>query len=130
MTQLVYTEEDLMRSHDYAKPHIVAGHRLHGGFNAGGTYIPPRALVREPAIDAWVEALRAQGGDILDADASLLGGLRHPSEAQKGKLSTKSLRLLSVPGTKQGSTVRPHQLPSSLWESSIGALATTGMVLE
>ena len=33
--QLVYTEEALWRSHDYARPQVVAGHRLHGGFDAG-----------------------------------------------------------------------------------------------
>ena len=91
MTQLVYSQEELCRSHDYAKPHFIAGHRLHGGFDANGTYIPPRALVRDPAIDAWIEALRARGGDLLDADASLLGGIRYPNQAQQKYLLLEGL---------------------------------------
>ena len=39
MSQLVYSEEELMRSHAYAKPHVEAGHRLHGGFDEAGRYI-------------------------------------------------------------------------------------------
>ena len=60
MTKLVYSNEELMRSHDYARPHVAAGRRLHGGFDASGTYVPPRLAVREPAIAAWTEALRAR----------------------------------------------------------------------
>ena len=91
MTQLVYTEEELFRSHDYAKEHNVAGHQLHGGFDAEGNYVSPRALIRDPAFDAWAEALRARGGDLLDADASLLGGQRNPSEAQQKLLLQEGL---------------------------------------
>jgi hypothetical protein len=91
VAQLVYTEEELFRSHDYAKEHVVAGHKLHGGFDAEGVYIPPRALVREPAIEAWSQALRARGGDLLDADASLLGGIRYPNEAQQKVLLLEGL---------------------------------------
>ncbi len=83
MTKLVYSDEELMRSHDHARPHVVAGRRLHGGFDANGTYVPPRLAVREPAIAAWTEALRARGGDWLAADSSLLVGKRYPSEAQQ-----------------------------------------------
>ncbi len=81
--QLVYSQEELCRSHDYASPQVVAGHRLHGGFDGDGRYVPPRALVREPAIEAWTRALRARGGDLLAADSSLLGGVRYPNEAQQ-----------------------------------------------
>jgi hypothetical protein len=89
--QLVYTREELCRSHDYDRPQVVAGHRLHGGFDAAGTYIPPRALGREPAIAAWTEALRSRGGEPLAADASLLGGVRYPSEAQQKLLLLEGL---------------------------------------
>jgi hypothetical protein len=91
MSQLVYTQEELCRSHDYARPQVISEHRLHGGFDAEGSYIPPRALVREPAIAAWTEALRASGGDVLDADASLLGGIRYPNEAQQKLLLLEGL---------------------------------------
>jgi hypothetical protein len=82
MTQLRFTEEELMCSHDYARPQQEAGHRLHGGFDASGRYIPPRLLSRGPAIEAWTARLRAQGGDLLAADSSLLAGIRYPSEEQ------------------------------------------------
>lgn len=82
MTTLAYTEDELMADHDYASPHVVDGRRMHGGFMADGTYQPPRALVREQAFDAWTDALRARGGDLLDADASLLTGERLPDDEQ------------------------------------------------
>ncbi len=91
MTQLVYTEAELMRSHDYVREQNVAGHRLHGGFDATGTYIPPRALLREPAIDAWIERLQARGGDLLPADSSLLSGIRYPNREQMKLLIREGL---------------------------------------
>ena len=92
--KLVYTREELLRSHDYAAPQIEAGHRIHGGFDANGTYVPPRSLVRGPAIAAWTEALRARGGEPLPADSSLLAGIRYPSTAQ--------MKLLLQEGLGQG----------------------------
>ncbi|HVP31863.1 MAG TPA: hypothetical protein VMW35_22175 [Myxococcota bacterium] len=91
MARLRYGREELLRSHDYARPQIEAGHRLHGGFDASGRYVPPRALVREPALDAWTEALRARGGDLLAADSSLLAGVRYPSDAQQKLLIREGL---------------------------------------
>ena len=79
---LRFEEEELLRSHDYARPQIEAGRRLHGGFLADGRYVPPRTAVRGPALEAWTRALRARGGDLLAADASLLGGVRYPNAAQ------------------------------------------------
>ncbi len=83
MTRLRYSADELLRSHDYARPQIEAGHRLHGGFDAAGTYLPPRTLLRGPALDAWTDALRARGGELLAADSSLLAGVRYPSDAQQ-----------------------------------------------
>lgn len=82
MTTLRFSQDELMRSHDYAVPHLEGGRRLHGGFAADGSYIPPRFAVRGTAIEAWTEALRSRGGEPLAADASLLGGVRYPNEAQ------------------------------------------------
>ena len=82
MTQLVYTEQELFRDHAYAGEHIVAGRRMHGGFMADGRYQPPRALVREAALHAWAAQLRSRGGDLFDADASLLDGVRVPTVEQ------------------------------------------------
>ncbi len=82
MTKLAYSSEELFTEHDFAAPQVVEGQRLHGGFLADGTYQPPRALGRSEALDAWTDALRARGGDLFDADASLLTGPRVPNLAQ------------------------------------------------
>ena len=89
--QLNYSREELLRSHDYASPQIVADQRIHGGFDEDGRYIPPRALVREPAIEAWTQELRSRGGDLLEADASLLDGIRYPSADQMKLLLKEGL---------------------------------------
>jgi hypothetical protein len=77
-----FREDELMQSHEYAAPQVEAGRRLHGGFLADGSYMPPRALHRNPAIDAWCQALEDRGGALLKADSSLLAGVRYPSAAQ------------------------------------------------
>lgn len=82
MSSLIFEAEELLRSHDYATPHREAGFLLHGGFDAEGNYIPPRSLVREVAIENWTKALAERGGDLLEADSSLLAGLRYPSPEQ------------------------------------------------
>ncbi len=82
MTKLVYTESELFAEHDYAAPHIVDGVRMHGGFGADGKYQPPRALIREEALAHWASALNERGGTLMDADASLLSGIRLPNTAQ------------------------------------------------
>ena len=91
MTRLVYSEEELLRSHDYARPQQEAGRRLHGGFLADGRYVPPRLAVRGPAVDAWTAALRAERGDLLPAEATLLAGVRYPNEAQTKLLLREGL---------------------------------------
>ncbi len=91
MSRLVYTEAELMTDHEFARPHIVDGRRMHGGFLADGRYQPPRALVREPALDAWTEALRSRGGELLDADSSLLEGARVPTVEQSKVLLRNGL---------------------------------------
>ncbi len=82
MAQLIYNESELMAEHDYARLQACGERRLHGGFDAEGNYLCPRSLHRPRAIEAWTEALRARGGDLLDADASLLEGARVPTVAQ------------------------------------------------
>ena len=89
--RLVYDEDELLRDHDYARPHIVGGQRIHGGFLADGTYQPPRALVREPAFAAWEDALRARGGAPLTAQSSLLHGVRVPTAEQNTVLLRNGL---------------------------------------
>jgi len=89
--QLVFSESEIMSNHDYARPHVIGGHRLHGGFDATGRYIPPRALGRERAIENWTAALRQRGGDLLDAGAWLLTGPRVPNVEQQRLLLRNGL---------------------------------------
>jgi hypothetical protein len=91
MTQLKFSSEELLADYDYASPHVVAGHRLHGGFDADGRYLPPRSLHRARAIQAWADALRSRGGEPLRADASLLRGYRYPNTAQMKLLLRRGL---------------------------------------
>ena len=81
--RLTYSRDELLSSHDYAAPHVVAGRTLHGGLLADGTYMPPRALGRVTALDAWEQALRRRGGQPFPASAELLGGVRMPNTAQR-----------------------------------------------
>ncbi len=91
MARLTYTEDELLQSHSFARPHVVAGRRLHGGFDEDGRYMSPRLRHRGPAIDAWRDALRKRGGDLLPADSSLLAGIRFPSVAQQKLLIHRGL---------------------------------------
>lgn len=91
MITLRYSRDELMEDHDYAEPQVVAGRRMHGGFLADGTYQPPRTKVRGPAIEAWTTALRDRGGELFDADASLLDGVRLPSIDQQRVLLRNGL---------------------------------------
>lgn len=86
MTRLVFSEEELYSEQPYAELHVRDGVRLHGGFDADGRYVPPRSLGRRQAMDAWTAALRRRGGDLFDADASLLTGPRMPNVAQQALL--------------------------------------------
>ncbi len=89
--KLRYSEEELLRSHEFAVPHVEAGLRLHGGFDAEGAYVPPRALLREPALEAWEAALAARGGEPLAADNRLLAGIRYPNPEQMKLLLLEGL---------------------------------------
>ena len=89
--QLRFTEDELLAEHDFARPHLIGEHDLHGGFDADGVYIPPRSLNRPRAIEGWSAALREQGGDLLEADSSLLAGVRYPTLAQQKLLLREGL---------------------------------------
>ena len=91
MPKLTYTRDELMAEHDYAEPHVIADRRMHGGFLADGTYVPPRTRIRAQAIEAWTAALRDRGGDLFAADASLLTGTRLPTVEQSRVLLRNGL---------------------------------------
>ena len=80
---LVYTREELLAEHAYARPLEIAGYRLHGGFDARGDYVPPRTLHRWPAVRAWQRALRARGYPLIEATTRLLEAGPYPNYAQQ-----------------------------------------------
>ncbi len=86
MARLAYSREELLANHEFARPHVEAGYRLHGGFDENGTYISPRTLNRWPAIRAWSEALRQRGQPLVDSSQQLLQGEHYPNLAQQGFL--------------------------------------------
>jgi hypothetical protein len=83
MARLSYTRDEILADHPYAKPQIEAGYRLHGGFDAAGTYISPRTLHRWPAIRAWSDALTARGQEMVDSSQQLLVRGNFPTVAQQ-----------------------------------------------
>lgn len=80
---LVYSREQLLAEHAYARPLEVAGYRLHGGYDAAGEYLPPRTLHRWPAVRAWQRALLARGFPLIEATTKLLSAGPYPSLEQQ-----------------------------------------------
>lgn len=83
MSKLAYTRDEILADHPYAAPHAEAGYRLHGGFDAGGKYISPRTLHRWPAIEAWSDALKARGGELIDSSQQLMVRGNFPTVEQQ-----------------------------------------------
>jgi hypothetical protein len=105
VTKLLYSAEEILADHPYAKPQIEMGYRLHGGFDADGNYISPRTLHRWPAINAWGDALKARGHDLIDSSQQLM---------VKG----------SFPNVEQQHLLLELGLGQTLWDS----LSVTGVV--
>ena len=89
--QLVFDKAELLSEHEYAAPHVVLGQKIHGGFDAAGNYISPRTKIRSQAVANWTKALRDRGGNLLDADSSLLSGPRMPNVNQQRLLIRNGL---------------------------------------
>jgi hypothetical protein len=83
MTELVFSEAQLLAEHPYHRPQIEAGYRLHGGFDEAGNYLSPRTLMRWPAVKAWQAALARRGYPLIDATTRLLQRGNYPSFAQQ-----------------------------------------------
>ena len=117
MSRLVYSREEILANHAFAKPHVEAGYRLHGGFDADGTYISPRTLNRWPAIRAWSEALKARGHELVDASQALnCCAARFPTVAQQSLLLDAGLgqtlwNSLSITGVIEARGRMPWRKP-------------------
>jgi len=83
MAKLSYTRDEIMADHAYANPQVEAGYRLHGGFDAQGSYVSPRTLNRWPAVEAWQDALKTRGESIIDASRRLLRRGPYPTADQQ-----------------------------------------------
>ncbi len=105
MARLTYSKSEILADHDYARPHMEAGYKLHGGFDAAGKYISPRTLHRWPAIEAWSEALKGRGHDVIDSSQQLMVNGTFPNVAQQ-------------------SFLLEHGLGQTLWDS----LSVTGVI--
>jgi hypothetical protein len=91
MAKLVYSRDEVMAEHSYAKPQIEAGYRLHGGFDAKGAYVSPRTLNRWPAVEAWQNQLKGRGAELIDASVRLLKHGNYPSLEQESLLLANGL---------------------------------------
>ena len=83
MSTPVYSREQLFADHDYVRPQMEAGYRLHGGFDAQGSYRSPRTKVRWPAVKAWGQALEERGWPLIDATTRLLSRGAYPNFPQQ-----------------------------------------------
>src|SRR5215469_1364474 len=83
MSKLTYTRDEILADHAYAQPQIEAGYRLHGGFDASGSYVSPRTLNRWPAVEAWQAELTKRGAPIIDASTRLLKRGPYPTVDQQ-----------------------------------------------
>ena len=83
MPKLSYSADEILADHPYAKPHVEAGYKLHGGFDADGRYVSPRTLNRWPAIRAWSDALKERGHELIDSSQQLMVKGYFPTAAQQ-----------------------------------------------
>jgi hypothetical protein len=105
MARTVYSREEIMAEHAYAKPQVEAGYLLHGGFDAAGKYISPRTLLRWPAVEAWQAQLKGRGFPLIDA-------------------STRLLKRGAYPGIEQQMLLLNNGFGETLWNS----LTITGVI--
>ena len=79
MAELVYSREQLLTDHPYARPHEEIGYALHGGYLEDGSYHSPKCLFREPAVNAWQEQLTARDWPLIDASQEMLKRATFPN---------------------------------------------------
>jgi hypothetical protein len=103
--KLVYSKEEILSDPPFARLNTFGSKRLHGGFDAEGTYLSPRTLGRWPAIHAWQQNLTAKGGELIDA-------------------STRLLHAPHFPNLDQMKLLLRHGVTLPLWNS----LTTTGII--
>lgn len=116
--QVLFTEEELLTSQDYAEPLIAGGVRCHGGFDDDGTYVSPRTHHRLPAIEAW-ETQRAEQFATPRLDVALETWPDHYPNVEQARLLLQSgapepiISTLTRIGTVEGfgSMIRHSVIP-------------------
>lgn len=108
--KLIYSKDELLADHPYAKRQSEAGLTLHGGFDAAGVYLSPRTYNRWPAVKAWQKQLSGRGFPLVEADQKLLSAPNFPSSAQqkllvKNGLSQTLSDALTITGVIEGKGV-------------------------
>lgn len=124
MPKLVYSREELLASHPYAEYHMAAGHKLHGGFDPEGNYVPPRSLHRIPAINAWRGEVERKGWKLIDCSADLLKMGNYPSPEQQWFLLENGLERtmwnsLTIAGVIEGRGALLASFPAPDFQSII-----------
>jgi hypothetical protein len=117
-TQVEWTEDELLMTHDVAEPLVAGGVRCHGGFDADGNYVSPRTKNRVPAIEAWQRRHHEQFGTPL-MDIELESWPEHyPNVAQAKYLLAEGVAqplvsVLTRVGTVEGfgSMIRYSTIP-------------------
>jgi len=73
MVQRVYSRDEILAEHDFAKKMSHNGRTIHGGLDAAGKYLPPRSRNRIDAISAWSKQVVDGGNklEVMDRDAVL-----------------------------------------------------------
>lgn len=90
MSQVAYSQEELLTSVAYDAPLTANGVRCHGGFVAG-RYTSPRTAYRGPAIAAWQAQIAAAGNPLVDIPRSLIPP-HYPNAAQAQLLLREGVR--------------------------------------
>ena len=91
--QLTYDPDELLADHDFVEPLVLGGRRMHGGFDADGTYHSPRTRHRLPAIAAWQAKLAEDSGGmpLLDCPPDFFADF-YPNVAQTTSLLAAGVR--------------------------------------
>lgn len=75
MSQLEWTEAELLETHKVVEPLIADGVKCHGGFDDDGSYVSPRTKNRWTAIENW----KAQHADSFGTELLDIGLDRWPA---------------------------------------------------
>jgi len=144
--KLIYSKEEILADHPYAKRQSEAGLALHGGFDESGTYLSPRTYHRWPAVKAWQKRLGDRGFPLVEADQKLLSAPNFPSAEQQsllvknglgktmsdaltitGVIEGKGVALVSLQGPNFQDIIKEDISETALGHLNKGLLAAHGM---